>query len=226
VLYIGEALSKAAAISQRQFGSFVEEQGPVDAGQLGNALMGLLMCMRSVSPQEVEWHKTLGGAPDWRSWLARGLPVASTIGQSWSSACETHTELKRTRDEAVKAIVDWLPHCPERRDLIHRDLLHQNVLIERDVVTGIFSWKHSLFGDFLYDVAACSLWSGWHPGVAAADIWTRTLQEASNIDLIDAEHRHRMYQLHIAIEHLYWYVHTGNDAELLRLLDVMTPLLR
>lgn len=44
-------------------------------------------------------------------------------------------------------------------------------------------------------------------------------------DLVDGEQRHRIYQLHIAVEHLYWYVRTSNTTELSRLLDVMTPLL-
>ena len=225
VLYVGDALGKAAAISRRHFGSFVEEAELPEASQVGTALTDLMMRMRTVAPREVEWHQPVGGTGDWRSWLARYLPVPTAIDQEWSMACATHAELQRTRDQAVEVIVDWLPQCPERRDLIHRDLLHQNVLIEGDAITGIFSWKHSLFGDFLYDVAACSLWGAWHPGVEAADMWNRMQDAASSDDLIDAEQRHWTYQLHIAVEHLYWYVMTNNDKELQRLLNVMTPLL-
>jgi|GEM_PF-1036232 len=225
VLYIGDALGKAVAISQRLFGSFVEESEAKNASQVGAALTDLFVQMRSVPPRDVEWYKPTRGVSDWRSWLARDLPLPPIIDERWPSACDAHPDLRATRDRAVEAIVAWLPLCPERRDLIHRDLLHQNVLIDGDAITGIFSWKHSLFGDFLYDVAACSLWGAWHEAIAAADMWNRIQAVVPSTDLIDAAERLRMYQLHIAVEHLYWYVMTNNDKELARLLDVTTPLL-
>lgn len=225
VVHIGEALGKGAAISHRHFGSFIEEAPVQAADDVGAALMELFRLMRSVKPQPVEWHRTVDGARDWMTWLARDLPVPSGLERAWTEACRRHGELEDTKTNAVRQLHEWLPRCPEPRELIHRDLLHQNVLIEDRRVTGIFSWKHSLFGDFLYDVAACSLWGAWHPVIAAADIWRHTLRDASDRDLVDADRRHRMYQLHISVEHLYWYVRTNNEKELLRLIDVMQPLL-
>lgn len=225
VVYIGEALGKAAAISHRHFGSFVEE-APVESSEaVGLALRRLFAAMRAVAPLEVEWYLGGEGVADWKTWLARDLSVPDDLQAAWSAACRRHETLDASRTTAVRLLREWLPTCPERRDLIHRDLLHQNVLVDGDRVTGIFSWKHSLFGDFLYDVAACSLWGSWHPAIAAADLWGHTLRDVPEVDLVDAEHRHRMYQLHIAVEHLYWYVITENDPELLRLLGVMEPLL-
>ena len=45
--------------------------------------------------------------------------------------------------------------CPERRDLVHGDLLHGNVLVSPDArrVQAVLSWKCSVRGDFLFDAA-------------------------------------------------------------------------
>ncbi len=115
-------------------------------------------------------------------------------------------------------IDELLPACPERRDLIHGDLLHQNVLVSDDAsqATAIFSWKCSALGDFLYDVAWCTFWGDWHPGIAAADIWNRTLAAAdvTETDLLDAAIRHHCYELQIGASHLGWHAWVGDQKEL------------
>lgn len=224
VVHIGTALGKAAAISVRHSGSFVEEADPSSGAQVADALIGLLLAMRRVPAQHVEWHQP-ASLLGWRDWLAQGLPVPAALEPSWHAACATHPEVRTTWQQTVEALGRWLPQCAERRDLIHRDLLHQNVLVEGGRAAGVFSWKHSLFGDFLYDVAACTLWSDWHHGVAAADVWSAVQEAMPAADLIDAAERHRMYQLHIGLEHLYWNVSIANDADLLRLTRIMQPLL-
>jgi aminoglycoside phosphotransferase (APT) family kinase protein len=115
-------------------------------------------------------------------------------------------------------IHELLPLCPERRDLIHGDLLHQNVLVSNDAsqVTAVFSWKCSAYGDFLYDVAWCTFWRGWHPGIAASDIWNRTMlaQDLTEADLVNASLRHHCYELQIGASHLGWNAWIGNQDDL------------
>ena len=53
----------------------------------------------------------------------------------------------------------------------------------------------------------------WHPAIAAAEIWHRTLA-ASDLregDLEDAQLRHHCYELQIAASHLGWQAWTGDD---------------
>ena len=155
------------------------------------------------------WHSFLTGSladnPDervsgWRSKLAEN-PVIDILFKT----CESR-------------IHELLPACPERRDLIHGDLLHQNVLVSNDAsqVTAIFSWKCSAYGDFLYDVAWCTFWSDWHPGIAASDIWHRTMvaQDLTKADLVNASLRHHCYELQIGASHLGWNAWTGNQKDL------------
>ena len=37
--------------------------------------------------------------------------------------------------------------------------------------SAVFSWKCSVLGDYLFDVAWCTFWSAWHLGIAAIDLW-------------------------------------------------------
>ena len=113
-----------------------------------------------------------------------------------------------------------LDACPERRDLVHGDLLHGNVLVsaEADRVEAVFSWKCSVRGDFLFDAAWCSFWAPWHEGVAAADplagLLAAPVLSADPGAFLDAGARHHCYELDIGFTHLGWNIWTGNQAEL------------
>ena len=97
---------------------------------------------------------------------------------------------------------------------MHGDLLYQNVLVSEDAsaVTGVFSWKHSVRGDFLWDTAYCSFFSSWYAGVAAADPWAATVSTLTAEQIKDVGARHHIYELTIGARHLGDYVIT-NDAQ-------------
>lgn len=137
--------------------------------------------------------------------------------------------------EAARRIEDLLDACPERRDLVHGDLLHRNILLDEAgaTTTGVFSWKCSVLGDFLYDVALCTFWGPWHPGVAALDAFRRvTADIARSADdrgrglLDEAGLRHHCYELHIGATHLGWYAWTQDRANQRRLVAHLAALLQ
>jgi len=113
--------------------------------------------------------------------------------------------------------------APQQVSLDHGDLLHANVLIADDAsrVNGVFSWKCSLRGDYLYDTAWCTFCGAiWHPGIAAADPWRRILREPTIVDdaaaLTDAAVRHHCYELHIGLTAMAWNVWVDDTANLRR----------
>lgn len=119
--------------------------------------------------------------------------------------------------EASSARVrELLEACPERRDLLHGDLLSHNVLLADDLsdVSAVFSWKCSALGDFLFDTAWCTFWKSWYPGMAAIDVWsdTVTAPDLTASDLVDAAVRHHCYELQIGAGHLGWHL-WANEAE-------------
>lgn len=123
----------------------------------------------------------------------------------------TSNRLFRACEVRIRELLDA---CPERRDLVHGDLLNHNVLIAEDAsqVIAVFSWKCSVRGDFLFDVAWCTFWGSWHPGIAALDLWNRTLDSPvlTNEALQDVALRHHCYELQIGASHLGWNAWTGD----------------
>ena len=222
VLEVGEGLGRWFAISRRAHGDFLENIDPDDHGRAGPMIDRLLASLRSaVTPANasVDWvGKDSSSSDTWRAWLERRLvddPNSTVSG--WRSAIAADPELDALYQRTEKRIFELLDHCPERRDLIHGDLLHQNVLIAHDAskVNAVFSWKCSELGDHLYDVAWLSFWERWHPGIERVDAWNRTIRSViDGDDMQDAALRHHCYELHIGAQHLAWCAWTGNGTSL------------
>ena len=83
-------------------------------------------------------------------------------------------------------------------------------------MTGIYSWKRSVRGDFLFDTAYCTFFSAWYVGIGAADPWTASLATMTPEETTDAAARHHCYELTIGASHLGGYLGT-NDVENLRI---------
>ena len=204
VLDVGDApFGGAYAISRRHHGRFLEDMGP----EVAPALARLLAALRAVPPAD---------APSWRDDLLERLVIDQPPG--WRDKLRAHPDADAVFETACARLCDLIPSLPERRDLIHGDLLHQNVLVSDDGarVDAVFSWKCSARGDHLYDTAWCTFWGDLaHPGIAAAVDRTFTGDEAA---------RHHCYELHIAATHLGWYAWTDDDANLALVVDAVSRL--
>ncbi len=214
----------AYAVSVRHRGQFLEET-PVDrAGALSATLARLLVALHDVPARpgfQVVWHQPSSPLLTWRAFLLAGLvddPDEPVHG--WSAELEADRELSALAGAVTARARVLVDACPERRDLVHGDLLHRNVLVSPDAskVEAVFSWKCSVRGDFLFDAAWCTFWSSFHPGIAAADplrgVLTAPSIKADRGALVDAAARHHCYELHIGFTHLGWNLWTGNRAAL------------
>jgi aminoglycoside phosphotransferase (APT) family kinase protein len=214
----------AYAISVRHRGRFLEDTPVELAGALAPTLTGLLVALRAVpaTPDSpVEWHQPGGSLRSWREFLLAGLvDDPSKLVHGWGTAVAADPQLAALSGAVSHRVRALLDACPERRDLVHGDLLHGNVLVsaEADQVEAVFSWKCSVRGDFLFDAAWCTFWSPWHDGVAAADplagLLAAPVGPADPGAFLDAGARHHCYELHIGFTHLGWNIWTRNQAEL------------
>ena len=213
VIEIGYAFGGAYAISVRARGRFLEDVAISDAERAGPMLQSLLGALHARRAERPGFS--------WRGWLLEGIadepgPRPTT---GWRQRVDGQSGLRAVVDEADRRIRTLVDACPERRDLVHGDLLHGNVLVAEDAseVRGVFSWKCSVPGDFLFDTAWCTFWDAWHPGIAAVDAWDLiTSAPWSQSDLGDAAERHFCYELHIGVTHIGWTIWTENDDELRR----------
>jgi aminoglycoside phosphotransferase (APT) family kinase protein len=222
VLDIGDAFGAAYAISVRHHGRFLETARPDEAAVAGTALDRTLRALRAAPATptaSARWYPSDAAPLTWHGWLRAGLvddPAQRVSG--WRAVLAADAALDRLFRACEARIDELADACPERRDLVHGDLLNRNVLIADDAsrITAVYSWKCSVRGDFLFDVAWCTFWSPWHPGIAALDLWDRTMRSPSlsSSDVEDAAARHHCYELQIGANHLGWNAWTGNHAEL------------
>jgi len=210
VLAIGEGFGRWFAISRRHHGRFLEAVGADEAAALGPTVVRLLAALRAVPDRGV-------ASTPWHDWLLDGItdrPGRHTSG--WREKLTDHPAVERTFTAADTRIRSLLPACPDRRQLVHSDLLHYNVLVTpaADAVTAVFSWKCATWGDALYDLAWCTFWGRWHEGIGALDLWSRVAPALAPADAIDAAVRHHAYELHIGASHLGWYATLGDTENL------------
>lgn len=215
---------RAYAISVRHHGRFLEDTPVARAAAIAPTLTRLLVALyrTPTSPDApVMWHQ--GGPPtaSWREFLLSGLADdPDKLVHGWSAALAADPDLAALATATTDRIATVLDACPERRDLVHGDLLHGNVLVSPDAhqIQAVLSWKCSVRGDFLYDAAWCTFWSSWYPGIAAADPLPGLLRhptvQADPTALRDAAARHHCYELHIGFTHLGWNAWTGDQPNL------------
>lgn len=219
IVAIGHAFNVGYAISERHYGRFLEDVRADESPRSAPMLSRLLRALRTIDerPDLSVFGQPADLAPQdsWRNHVARQLVDDGTSRTTgWRAALRQHPELDRLFRACEQRVTTVLDACTERRHVVHGDLLYQNVLISEDAstVTGVFSWKHSLRGDFLWDTAYCTFFSSWYPGVGAADPWAATLATSTPEQRGDAGARHHCYELTIGARRLGDYLCT-NDAQ-------------
>jgi aminoglycoside phosphotransferase (APT) family kinase protein len=221
IVAIGHAFNVGYAISERHYGRFLEDVRAEESPRSGPMLSRLLRALRKI---EVRPDLSVFGQPadlvpqdSWRNYLHRQLVDDGTSRTAgWRAALRQDPQLDRLFRVCEQRIMGLLDACMERRHVVHGDLLYQNVLISEDAstVTGVFSWKHSMRGDFLWDTAYCTFFSSWYPGVGAADPWAATLATSTLEQHRDAGARHHCYELTIGARRLGDYLLTNDDQNL------------
>ena len=164
IVEIGDAPPGAYGISERVRGTPLDE---LDEDGLRRVLPSLLAATDAMREADLagtrgyglwhadgaaihsSWHDNLvrEEAPGERA-AQRRLLAASPVG-----AAEFDAGLARIRE--------LLPFCPEARHLVHNDLFNFNVLVDTEGVV-LLDWGASIFGDFVYEVAALTFWRPWY----------------------------------------------------------------
>lgn len=226
----------AYAISVRHHGRFLEDTPVERADAIAPTLTRLLVALYRVpvsAGAPVMWQPAGAPARSWREYvLARLMDDSANRGRGWRAALDADPKLAALSAAVCDRVRSLVAACPERRDLIHGDLLHGNVLVNADChrVEAVLSWKRSLRGDFLYDAAWCSVWGPvFYPGIAATDPLSGLLQSpdlrADQSALVDAAARHHCYELQIGITHLRWCIRTWSPEYLTATVELLAKIL-
>jgi Phosphotransferase enzyme family len=236
VLDVGEAFDGGYAVSVRHYGTYLEDVRPDQSEVAGPMLASLLGAFFKVPKNPdlpVRWHgQPSRNGQSWSAWLCDRLtddPAQPVHG--WRAALSARGDLDRLFLAGEARLRELVDACPERRDLVHGDLLHANVLVTEDArrPNAVFSWKNSVRGDFLYDTAWCTFCTIWSPGIAALDLWQLIHQEpaikADPTALVDAPLRHHCYELAIGLGALAWNTWTAAADTLQQAADQLAGIL-
>lgn len=98
------------------------------------------------------------------------------------------------------AAVEKLP--PVSYGLIHGDLLHRNVLTNRDEVVALIDWGCATVGDPLFDYAWLVYWWPWFPQWSDVDVEAAIARHVGGQEgrVEDIERRMNIYGLYIGLD--------------------------
>ncbi|MCC7368006.1 MAG: phosphotransferase [Chloroflexi bacterium] len=227
VLEIGEAegvgvtgrqIGGYYAISERLHGGYIDD---VDGAQMRALLPSLFRTLDAMRLADVADTAGYGGwdgagrgmVATWRAFLldvANDPPTQRIHG--WRARLAERPDALAAFDDGYRRLVSLIEHQPEDRSLIHSDLLHFNVLVTDDRITGVLDWGCGLYGDFLYDVAWFSFWGRWFAAWDGIDFEAEARGYYTRIGLTIPCFRERLLacQLHIALGGLAYQAFAGD----------------
>jgi hygromycin-B 4-O-kinase len=222
VVELGEAFGAYYAISERVFGGYIDD---VDEAQMRALLSSLFAALDAARLADLSGTTGYGGwdaegtapYPSWRAALvdvANDRPTDRIHG--WRERLAASSVGIAPFEEAYRHLVTLADHVPEERHLIHSDLLHYNVLVEGDRITGVLDWGCAMYGDFLYDLAWLCFWQPWYRAWKRIDFKgeARRHYAAIALDVPYFEERLRCCQIHIGLAGQAYQAFAGDWADL------------
>lgn len=219
---IGRAIGGYYAVSQRLHGTYIDD---VDAAQMRSLLPSLFDALDAMRLADISdtcgygmWDAD-GSAPfsSWRDYLlAAGVDDPSRRIHGWRDRLAGSATGSAPFEEAYRVLRALAAGLPEDRHLIHSDLLHFNVLVTGNQITGVLDWGCGLYGDVLYDLAWCCYWAPWFPAWAGIDFEAEAVKHYAMIglDVPAFKERLRACQIHIGLDGQSYQAFVGRWDEL------------
>lgn len=101
--------------------------------------------------------------------------------------------------QGSKKIKELVKYCSSKRYLVHADYGYDNVLADDEGnITAVYDWEHSMFGDFVYDIAWLDFW-GFRVENTYSNLYLQKYQNVHNLDFDSYEERLLCYKIYIGM---------------------------
>jgi hygromycin-B 4-O-kinase len=222
VVELGEALGGYYALSERVIGAYIDD---VDEARMRTLLPALFAALDAARLADLSGTAGYGGwgadgtAP-YPSWRATLVDVAGDRPgdriHGWRERLAASAVGVAPFDQAYERLLALAGCLPEERHLIHSDLLHFNVLVDADRITGVLDWGCAMYGDWLYDLAWFCFWQPWYPAWQHIDFQAEALRHyaSTGLEVPLFDERLRCCQIHIGLAGLAYMAYAGNWTDL------------
>lgn len=221
VLGIGQAFDGYYAISTRAQGAPLET---LNAESWLAVVPGIASVLEAFRLADLSSSRGFGGwgsnghAP-YDSWaeylLSIGEDSPDKRGYGWRERLARHKVGESTFAWGFNAL-ESLGVVDPPRCLVHGDLINRNVLVNDNILSGVFDWGCSIYGDHLYDLAWFEFWSPWYPemDVECLKLELQRRWRDMGHTPVNLESRLMACHLHIGLDHLAYNAFTGNWSSL------------
>lgn len=213
---MGEAFGTFYAITERAHGRFLDQLTRNEVPAVLPSLLDVLDALRRVrvatSVGFGVWNRD--GVGDHSSWKDALLAVETRRPRiiGWNRRLQDWPECRQAFDQGLERLHSLVDHVPSRRDVIHRDWLNRNVLVNGAEVTSVFDWGCSMYGDHLYDVAWLTFCASYTAGFDRVETHRVARQHYvdDGFDPDDFDLRVTCYELHIGLGALTYRAFLGD----------------
>ncbi|HEY4964052.1 MAG TPA: phosphotransferase [Candidatus Saccharimonadales bacterium] len=210
VLHVGKSFDGYFAISERAFGTMLDD---LDKPAMKRVIPSLFRTLDGIRETHISngggygaWDtKGSGKYQSWREFLldvVNDRPDSRTHG--WKAGLKNSPIGDGPFNEAYSLLTKLSSGLPEVRSLIHNDLVNFNVIVNEDRITAVFDWANALYGDFLYDLAMFTLWGAIHKPIMGVDWEAEAIAHYKAIGLEVPQFKRRLQCC---------MVHLGLDAQ-------------
>ena len=99
----------------------------------------------------------------------------------------------------AEKIRNLIHYCSPYRYLVHADYGFDNVLADEEGnITAVFDWEHSIFGDFVYDIAWLDFW-GFREDNNYSKLYYEKYKDSEFLDLKNYDERLLCYKVYIGM---------------------------
>ena len=168
IIESGPALGGFYAVAERAAGEHIDGLDETRMRRVLPSLFGALDAMRTIDLSRASgfggWRADGSTThPTWRAWL---LGIATDPATRGAPGPRELLEASPTGvgpfEEGYARLREIVDHCPEKRQLIHDDLINFNVLVDGERISAVLDWGSSKYGDFLYDIAKLVFYQPWY----------------------------------------------------------------